>query len=237
VPGSVGGPQEHRDATRVPNCTRTPRYHRGMLPGAKTVSADLQAEFGGLDIYLFDQLLRGRFDRRARILDAGCGEGRNLVYFLRRGFEVHAADASPHAIAAMRQLAGALQVNLPEERLHQGSLDALPWQDASLDAVICSAVLHFAHDAAHWAAMVRELWRVLAPGGLFFARLATSIGIEHHLTASVGRVLLPDGSERYVVDERTLLETTAAIGGTLVDPIKTTNVQNLRCMTTWVVEK
>jgi len=208
-----------------------------MLPSATTVSLDLQAEFGGLDIYLFDQLQRGRFDRRARILDAGCGAGRNLVYFLRRGFEVHAADASSRSVDSVRQLAGALRVELPEQRLHHGSLDALPWPDGSFDAVICSAVLHFAHDAADWAAMVRELWRVLARGGLFFARLATSIGIESRLTAAVGRVLLPDGSERYVVDEATLLETTAALGGTLIDPIKTTNVQNLRCMTTWVLEK
>jgi len=208
-----------------------------MLSSTTTVSADLQAEFGGLDIYLFDQLQRGRFDRRPRILDAGCGGGRNLVYFLRRGFEVHAADSSAQAIASIRQLAGALRVDVPQARLHQGALDSLPWQDASLDAVICSAVLHFADDAADWSAMVRELWRVLAPGGLFFARLATSIGIERQLGAAIGRVFLPDGSERYVVDERTLLETTAALGGTLIDPIKTTNVQNLRCMTTWVLEK
>lgn len=208
-----------------------------MIPSVTTVSADVQAEFGGLDIYLFDQLQRGRFDRRPRILDAGCGAGRNLVYFLRRGFEVHAADSSPQAVAAIRQLAAELRIEVPEERLHQGALSALPWPDASLDAVICSAVLHFAHDGADWTAMVRELWRVLGAGGLFFARLATSIGIETRLSATVGRVRLPDGSDRYVVDERTLLETTAALGGTLIDPIKTTNVQNLRCMTTWVLEK
>ena len=215
--------------------------HTGIIDGMSrnptTVSADLHAEFGGIDIYLFDQLQRGRFDRRRRVLDAGCGSGRNLGYFLRYGFEIYAADTNPQALVAIRQLAGALQVTLPEGRLHQGPLDSLPWPDQSVDAVICSAVLHFARDADDWSAMVRESWRVLAPNGLFFARLATSIGIEPHLTATVGRVDLPDGSRRYVVDERTLLETTAALGGTLIDPIKTTNVQNLRSMTTWVIEK
>ncbi len=202
-----------------------------------TVSAEIQADFGGIDIYLFDQLQRGRFDQRRRVLDAGCGGGRNLVYFLRRGFEVYAADANRQAITAVQQLAGALQVSLPETRLHHGPLDSLPWSDGSLDAVICSAVLHFARDPADWSAMVHEAWRVLAPGGLFFARLATSIGLESQLSAATGRVVLPDGSSRYVVDERTLLQTTAALGGTLVDPLKTTNVQNLRSMTTWVMEK
>ena len=106
-----------------------------------------------------------------------------------------------------------------------------------MDAVVCSAVLHFARDHAHFARMVDELWRVLAPGGLFFARLASSIGIEALLPAATGRVRLPDGSDRFVVDEALLLETTARLQGTLADPLKTTNVQQQRCMTTWVVRK
>jgi hypothetical protein len=85
--------------------------------------------------------------------------------------------------------------------------------------------------------MMDEMWRVLAPGGLFFARLASSIGIEPLVDATVGRVRLPDGSDRFVVDEQLLLETTNNLRATLIDPIKTTNVQNLRCMTTWVIQK
>ena len=52
-----------------------------------------------------------------------------------------------------------------------------------------------------------------------------------------GRYLLPDGSERYLVDEAMLMRFTAALGGSLVDPLKTTVVQDQRCMTTWVVRK
>ena len=127
--------------------------------------------------------------------------------------------------------------SLPPANIQLGSLDALPWEDESVDAVICSAVLHFARDEQEFAAAVKDMWRVLAPGGLFFARLATSIGLERQLPAPVGRMRLPDGSERFVVDERTLLDWTSALGGTLADPLKTTNVANARCMTTWVMEK
>jgi len=201
------------------------------------VAAALRAEFGEIDIYLFDQLLRGRFDHRRRVLDAGCGAGRNLPYFLRRGFDVRAIDADPSAIRVVRQLAASLNPSLPIEQIQQGSLTSLPWEQGSVDAVVCSAVLHFARDEQDFAAMVREMWRVLAPGGLFFARLATSIGLERWLASPTGRVRLPDGSERFVVDEQTLLDWTSTLGGTLADPIKTTNVQNLRCMTTWVMEK
>ena len=148
------------------------------------ISAELSALVGDIDIYLFDQLLRGRFDTRRRVLDAGCGAGRNLVYLLGRGFDAFAIDSDPAAVAA-----------------------------------------------------VKEMWRVLVPGGLLFARLATSIGLEHQLEVPVGRVRLPDGSERFVVDEATLLVTARALGGRLVDPLKTTNVQQLRAMTTWVLVK
>jgi len=108
--------------------------------------ADLHATFGEIDIYLFDQLLRGRFDRRRSVLDAGCGGGRNLPYFLRHGFDVRAIDADASAIRSVRELASSLNPALPLEQIQQGSLTALPWPDASTDAVICSAVLHFARD-------------------------------------------------------------------------------------------
>jgi SAM-dependent methyltransferase len=182
-------------------------------------------------------LLRGRFDRRRRVLDAGCGGGRNLPFFLQHGFEVWIADADSAAVDAVQRLAAALNTTIPSDHAHRGSLDSLPWGDASVDAVICSAVLHFARDEHDFAAMLDELWRVLAPGGLLFARLATSIGLERQLAAITGRVRLPDGSERFVVDERTLLAWTDSHRATLLDPIKTTNVQHLRCMTTWVLEK
>jgi len=200
-------------------------------------SGELREQFGELDIYLFDQLLRGRFDARRRILDAGCGAGRNLPYFLSRGFEVYAIDEDPAAVASARRLAARLAPTLPSDNIRQGAIHALPWADARMDAIVCSAVLHFARDRGHFDRMLDEMWRVLARGGLFFARLASSIGIEPLLAETTGRVRLPDGSDRFVVDEPFLIETTHNLRGTLIDPIKTTNVQNQRCMTTWVLQK
>jgi SAM-dependent methyltransferase len=200
-------------------------------------SRELHAQFGDIDIYLFDQLLRGRFDGRRRILDAGCGGGRNLPYFLTHGYEVFAVDEDPTAVAAVKKLAARLAPALAPDNIRQGALHVLPWPDGRMDAVVCSAVLHFARDRAHFDRMLDEMWRVLARGGVFFARLASSIGIEPLLADTTGRVRLPDGSDRFVVDERVLLDAAYERGGTLLDPIKTTNVQNQRCMTTWVVQK
>jgi tellurite methyltransferase len=202
-----------------------------------TPSADLQRQFGAIDIYLFDQLFKGSFDERRRVLDAGCGSGRNLPYFLQHGFEVFAIDSDPGAITVVRNLLARLAPSLPPSNIVKGPLDALPWPDASMDAIVCSAVLHFASDEQHFDRMLAEMWRVLARGGLFFARLASSIGLERHLPAASGRMRLPDGSDRFVVSEQMLLDRNHRLGAVANEPLKTTNVQNQRCMTTWVIEK
>ncbi len=198
-----------------------------------SLGAGLRETFGDIDIYLFDQFLRGRFDRRRRVLDAGCGDGRNLRYLLGRGYECHGIDRDAPAVARLRALASTSTPGEGPERFVVGEVTALPWPDASMDAVICSAVLHFAADADHFRRMVDEMWRVLAPDGLLFARLASNIGIEAAVGPAGRRVRLPDGSERFIVDEAMLLETGARLRGQLADPIKTTNVQGQRCMTTW----
>ncbi len=203
-----------------------------------TPPIDLEAQFGPIDIYLFDQLLRGRILPGMRILDAGCGHGRNLVYLLRGGYEVMAADTDPASVASVRQLAARLAPRLPPENFRVEPVDALSFPDASMDVVVCIAVLHFARDPAHWDAMVTETWRVLKPGGLYLARLATTIGIADRVRRLEGnRYLLPDGSERYLVNAAALVETTHRLGGTLADPLKTTLVQDQRAMTTWVMRK
>lgn len=187
----------------------------------------LQQQFGPIDIYLFDQLLRGRIAPGMRIFDAGCGYGRNLIYFLNEGYEVFGVDRDPRAIASLRG------PNFRVENIEDTSLPS-----AFADVVLSSAVLHFARDDEHFRAMLDGCWRILKPGGLFFCRLASSIGIENQIAQIAGRrYLLPDGSERYLVDEALLCALTKQLGGELLDPLKTTVVQNLRSMTTWVVRK
>lgn len=199
---------------------------------------DLQEYFGNIDIYLFDQILKGRFPREMSVLDAGCGAGRNLVYFLRNDFEVFAVDRNREAISQITQIANVLNPNLPPENFQVSKVENLPFPDEKFDVVISSAVLHFAENAAHFNAMFREMMRVLKPGGMFFARLASSIGIENLITPTVGgRYFLPDGSERFLVNENILVSLTESCGANLLEPIKTTNVQNLRSMTTWVFRK
>ncbi len=203
-----------------------------------TTAVDLRSEFGDIDVYLFDQLLRGRIATGQRVLDAGCGPGRNVTWLLRHGFEVFGADLNDRAIATVRALAAQVAPQLPETNFRIEPIEAMTFDDASMDAVISSAVLHFARDQRHFAAMLEGSWRKLAPGGMFFCRLASTIGMADRMRAiGGGRYVLPDSSERYLVGEETLLDWTARLGGVLMDPLKTTIVQNQRCMTTWVLRK
>jgi len=206
-----------------------------MMP--QQLGLELRSHFGDIDIYLFDQILRGRFDTRRRVLDAGCGDGRNLIYFLRQGFSCFGVDSEPDAIRRMREVAAVVAPDVPARRFVVAPVEELPHDDNSMDAVICSAVLHFAADEAQFGRMLEAMWRVLAVNGLFFARLASNIGLERVVGAAGRVVRLPDGSDRFVVDEPMLLAWTEKLGGRLADPIKTTNVQQQRCMTTWCVIK
>ena len=200
--------------------------------------SDLQRQFGQIDIYLFDQLLRGRIVPGMRVLDAACGGGRNLVYLLQSGVEVYATDGDSASVESVRCLAAQLAPHLPSENFRVEPVERMTFPDALADVVLSSAVLHFARDDAQFDAMVREMWRVLKPGGMLFCRLASSIGMEDRMRRVAGRrFLLPDGSERYLVDETMLMDLTTGLGGRLLDPLKTTVVQDQRCMTTWVVRK
>lgn len=199
---------------------------------------DLQEQFGQIDIYLFDQLLRGRIRPGMRVVDAGCGSGRNLVYLLGEKYEVFGVDTDPNAIEYTRRLARSRAPALPAENFRVEAIEEMTFPDAFADVVLSSAVLHFASSDDHFDAMLRGTWRVLKPGGLLFCRLASSIGMEQQIQRLEGRRFrLPDGSDRYLVDEPLLLRYTAELGGQLADPLKTTVVQNQRCMTTWVVRK
>ncbi len=199
---------------------------------------DLGSLLGQIDIYLFDQILRGRIAPGMTVLDAGCGRGRNLVFFLREGYDVSGIDPDPEAVRVVRALAGRLAPRIPETNFRAEPVESNSFPDHTADVVISSAVLHFARDEAQFRAMLHGSWRLVRPEGLFFCRLASSIGMEGRFTPLAGRRFrLLDGSERFLVDEAYLLELSRDLGGELLDPLKTTVVQDRRCMTTWILRK
>jgi len=198
----------------------------------------LQEQFDHIDIYLFDQLLKGHIAPGMTILDAGCGYGRNIVYLLREGYEVFAADEDPKAVESVRTFARKVAPALPETNFRVEAVEQMSFDDECADVVISNTVLHLARDDEQFERMLQGSWRVLKPGGLFFCRIASTIGMENQFVQIEGRrYRSPDGAERYLVDAATLESIAERLGSELVEPLKTTVVQNQRAMTTWVVRK
>jgi len=121
-------------------------------------SDSLREQFGDIDVYLFDQLLRGRIVSGMKVLDAGCGSGRNLIFLMRAGFDVWGVDESEEAIVAVQHLATELAQEVPARRFRVERVESMSHDTGSMDVVISSAVLHFARDANHWLAMIHEMW-------------------------------------------------------------------------------
>lgn len=200
--------------------------------------SSLPAQFGNIDIYLFDQLLKGRIQKGMKLLDAGCGKGRNVQYLLQAGVKVYGADASEKAISEVRAMAAELAPTLSPKNFVEADLATLPFADAAFDVVLCSAVLHFAHDEAHFRSMVQELWRVLQPGGMLFCRFGTTIGLEDQLQQVGERMYqMPHGPVWFLADEALVRELVYTLNAEMLEPLKTVLVEQERSMMTLVLRK
>lgn len=229
--------EKDRELQRRPGkCDRRSPPHDDGSSGGVGVALSIQEQFGQIDIYVFDQILRGNIAPGMCVLDAGCGYGRNLVHLLREGYAVFALDADVDGVEHVRRLAASLGTKLPAENFQVGAIEHMPFPDAFADVVICNSVLHFARDDDHFQAMLAELWRVLRPGGMLLCRLGSRIGMDFERVRG-NLFVVGDGSEWFLVDEEILLDLTDEMDSVLVDPLKTTIVQDYRCMTTWVTRK
>lgn len=200
--------------------------------------SELNRLLGNVDLYLLDQILKGRFGKEMKILDAGCGEGRNAVYFIHSGYQVFGIDQQDLAIQYIRFLSKSLDSNYDAHRFQVANLEQIPFHAGAFDAVICSAVLHFAVDKSNFWEMMQELLRVLKPGGILWFRMTTGFGgiLEASENLGDGRFLLPDGTERFLLDQD-LLDQLLAKGCRLLEAPRSVLVHGQRAMGVFVLEK
>lgn len=200
--------------------------------------AELNRLLGNIDIYLLDQILKGRFTPDMKILDAGCGEGRNAVYFINSGFQVFGIDANETAIQYIRYVSKTLKPEYDAHRFQVGKLEEIPFHTSAFDAVICSAVLHFAGDERNFWEMMDEMLRVLKPGGILWFRMTTAFGgmKEESRELGGGKFLLPDGSERFLLTQEHL-DKLQEKGLRFLEMPKSVLVHGQRTMGVFVFEK
>ena len=183
------------------------------------------------DIYLVDQIMKGRYNPSDKILEAGCGGGKNMDWFVKNDFQVYGIDQSEAAILHLKSI----YPNLEEEKLQISLVENLPFLDNYFDHIISSAVLHFAGSEDHFKEMVTEMMRVLKPGGSMFIRMTSNIGIEDKvLLLGAGNYQIPDGSMRFLLTRELVVDLKKSFQVTFVEPLKTVNVDDMRCMSTLV---
>jgi len=183
---------------------------------------------GKTDIYLIDQVMKSRYNRSELILDAGCGKGRNLIFLSKLGFEVEGCDQDGDIIDNLRNKKLGIALKIAE-------LSSLPYLDNRFDHIICNAVLHFAESEEHFISMINELSRTLKIGGTLFVRMTSIFGLSKYKKLGNGQYQLEDGTTRFLLDDDHL--SFLKINYKLMDPIKTVNVDNLRCMSTLMLKR
>ena len=184
-----------------------------------------------IDIYLLDQILKGRITPSMHILDVGCGSGRNSKYLLNQGFNLIGIDVSSEKIINLQHTFGS-------DPFQVGTIENLNFSDKSFQYIICNAVLHFADNTEVFYKMFSELFRVLDSNGTLFIRMTSNIGIENSVSEiEKGVYKIPDGSKRFLLTKKLLQKLEKDFHFTYVEPIKTVNVNDLRCMTTLILKK
>ncbi len=194
---------------------------------------ELKSEIEGIDIYLLDQILKERYQQNDVILDAGCGSGRNLKWFYDNKFTVYGVDSLESRIEEVKEKYTEQHSNFSVQ-----NLDQLQFENQFFDHVICSAVLHFAQNTQQFKRMVAELYRVLKPGGSLFIRMTSNFGIEDKVQSiSDGVYYLPDTTNRFLLTSDLVAYLKETFSFTYLEPLKTVNVNNMRCMSTLVLKK
>ena len=194
----------------------------------------IQTLLGQTDIYLIDQIMKGRYTADDIILDAGCGSGRNMYWFVHNGFNINGIDISETAIEESTNNYPAL----PEGSLAVSSLEKTPFGDNHFNHIICSAVLHFAKSIAQFNCMLTEMVRILKPGGTLFIRMTTDIGIEEKVQLIAdGVYAIPDGSTRFLLTRKLLANCMQQNNLSFIEPLKTVNVDDVRSMSTLLLQK
>ena len=185
----------------------------------------------GIDVYLIDQLLKGRINSESKILDAGCGGGRNIHYLINNGMDVMGIDANSEAIEFLRKQHPQLHDHFTHSTLENFS------SPLQFDFIICNAVLHFAENHEHFEMMFASLAKLLKPKGVLFIRMTSDIGLKLEKESETGVFNLPDGSWRYLITREKIDQLISKYSLSLLEPVKTVKVEELRSMTTLVLTR
>lgn len=147
------------------------------MPRAKTIFDQFRKPDGWLGRFILWRMNRGHSNltdwglahisikESDTILDVGCGGGRTAGKLAARASlgKVYGIDYSPESVAASRKT-NARWIAMGRVEIRQGTVSQLPFPDGAFDLVTAVETQYFWPDLA---ADMREVFRVLKPGGSF----------------------------------------------------------------------
>lgn len=147
-----------------------------------------------MDLYLIDGILKDHFSSVKSVLDLGCGEGRNGVYFIREGYDYLGVDKDASTLRLIEYLSDSFPASRAaflENTIQEVNLDR------KFDLIICSRTLHFANDKEDFFSMWAAIVNHVKPGGLVY--IAMDSNVDNSLAVAMANDLyqFPDGKIRF----------------------------------------
>lgn len=147
-----------------------------------------------MDLYLLDAILKGHLSSVKSVLDLGCGEGRNGVYFIREGYDYLGIDKDASTLRLIEYLSDSFpssKATFAENTIQEVNLDR------KFDLIVCSRTLHFANDKADFYSMWAAIVNHVNPDGLVY--LSMDSNVDNALAVALANDLyqFPDGKIRF----------------------------------------
>ncbi len=177
---------------------------------------DINNYFGDMDLFLLDLILKGKIPSNAEILDVGCGEGRNAIYFIQEGFEYLGIDSDSSKIQLAQYMAN--NISTSKARFQIGDIRSMEGLE-NFDLILCSRVLHFADSEEDFFNMWINIRGAVGVGGMIYASMDSAIDNPLARPLNNGKFEFPDGAVRFAITSSIYSEIKK--GFEEVEPLKT----------------
>ena len=185
-----------------------------------------------MDLSLIDAILKGYLPASGTVLDVGCGEGRNGLYFIRTGFEYLGIDQDSSKIRLLEYLSSSL--SNANASFKVGKMQEISFENR-FDLVVASRILHFSEDRLDFLSIWEKLISSMKAGAVIYFAMDSAIATEFVLQKTNGFSEFCDGRVSFALTEPLYQEMKVDL--VEVEPLKTIIYQNQRVQSFGLLRK
>lgn len=125
-----------------------------------------------MDLYLMDAILKGHLPEKGSVLDLGCGEGRNGIFFIKNNYQYHGIDQDASKIRLLEYLCKPIAT--VKVKFTVGSMQNAEYH-GTYNLIIASRILHFAQNYQDFRSIWAKINFSLKPGGVLYLAMDSAI--------------------------------------------------------------